>query len=62
MEPNSPAFIRACWATLTFSSALMVLNRRMFWNVRATPSAVILSGRLPVMSRPSNDTRPAVGL
>ena len=26
---------------------VMVANRRMFWNVRAMPSAVILSGRMP---------------
>ena len=34
----------------------------MFWNVRATPSAVMRSGRLPVMSSPSNRIRPMLGL
>ena len=61
-EPNSPARIRACWPTITFSTADIVANRRMFWNVRATPSAVILSGRIPVMSLPPKEMRPPVGL
>jgi hypothetical protein len=62
MEPNRPAPIRACWPTWQFSTAVMVENRRMFWNVRATPSEVILSGRQPVMSRPSKRIEPTVGL
>ena len=62
IEPNSPAFIRACWPTITFSTALIVENRRMFWNVRAMPSAVIMSGRLAVTSSPSNVIVPGVGL
>jgi hypothetical protein len=33
----------------------------MFWNVRATPSAVIWSGRLLVTSLPSKITLPSVG-
>ena len=62
IEPNRPAFIRACRPTITFSSALMVENSRMFWNVRATPSEVMMSGRLAVTSSPSKRIRPAVGL
>ena len=54
--------MRACWPTITFSSALIVANRRMFWNVLATPMAMMRSGRPPVMLRPSNSTRPKVGL
>ena len=54
--------MRACCPTITFSRALIVANKRMFWNVRATPSAMILSGRPPVMFLPSNSTRPKVGL
>jgi hypothetical protein len=34
----------------------------MFWNVRATPSAVIWSGRLRVMFSPSKAMIPCVGL
>ena len=49
IEPNSPAFMRECWPTMTFSSAVMVPKSRMFWKVRATPSAMILSGRPAVM-------------
>ena len=37
--------MRACSPTITFSSALIVENSRMFWNVRATPSEVMMSGR-----------------
>ena len=40
--------MRACWPTSTFSTALIVENRRMFWNVRAMPSVVIWSGRTAV--------------
>ena len=62
IEPNRPAFMRACCPTITFSSALIVAKSRMFWNVLATPRAMMRSGRRPVMSRPSNSTRPKVGL
>jgi hypothetical protein len=34
----------------------------MFWNVRATPSLVMMSGRVPVTSSPANSMRPIVGL
>ena len=54
--------MRACWPTMTFSTALIVANRRMFWNVRAIPSVVIRSGRVREMSWPSKVIRPIVGL
>ena len=54
--------MRACWPTITFSTALIVPNRRMFWNVRATPAAVILSGRVRVTSFSSKEMEPNVGL
>ena len=44
--------------TITFSSAVIVANRRMFWNVRATPSFMIRSGRRPVTFFPLNVMRP----
>jgi hypothetical protein len=47
---------------MTFSRAVIVPKRRMFWNVRARPAFMILSGRPPVTSAPSNMTRPSVGL
>ena len=53
--------MRECSPTITFSSAVMVPNRRMFWNVRATPALVMRSGRVRVTSRPSNAMRPADG-
>ena len=62
IEPNSPAFMRLCWPIMTFSSADIVPKRRMFWNVRAMPSFMILSGRPAVMFAPSKETRPSVGL
>ncbi len=62
IEPSSPAFMRACWPTITFSSALIVANMRMFWNVRDIPIARILSGRPRVTSLPSNTILPVVGL
>ena len=42
-------------------AALIVANRRMFWNVRAMPSAVILSGRTPSICLPSNSILPSDG-
>ena len=61
IEPKTDAFIRGCWPTSTFSSADIVPNRRMFWNVRDTPAAVIWSGRRVVTSLPSNSTDPSDG-
>ena len=34
---TGPAFMRAFWPTMQFSTAVIVANRRMFWNVRAMP-------------------------
>ena len=48
------AFRRACMPTSTFSSAVMFWKRRMFWNVRPMPRAVIACGGLPVTSSPRN--------
>ncbi len=48
--------------TSTFSTEVMVWNSRMFWNVRPTPSLVILCGGRPPTSRPANRISPAVGL
>ena len=39
----------------------MVEKRRMFWNVRAIPAFITMSGRAPVMLRPSNAIVPSVG-
>jgi len=54
--------MRACWPIITFSSALIVPNRRMFWNVRAIPAAVMRSGRRAVTSAPSKRIVPVLGL
>ena len=53
--------MRACWPIITFSSAVIVGNRRMFWNVRAIPSAMILSGRAREISSPPKLISPASG-
>ena len=37
MEAQTPPLMRLCIATMTFSSAVMLWKRRMFWNVRAIP-------------------------
>ncbi len=39
--PGTDVLCRASVPTTTFSSAVMSLNSRMFWNVRAMPSRVI---------------------
>ena len=54
--------MREFWPTITFSIELIVPNRRMFWNVRAIPSFMMMSGRLPVMLRSAKSIRPSVGL
>ncbi len=46
-----PTRMCECIATMTFSSAVIRSNSRMFWNVRASPSAAILCGGRPVTSR-----------
>ena len=54
--------MRVCMPTSTFSSAVMFWKRRMFWNVRPMPRAVIACGGFPVTSSPRNVIVPAVGL
>src|SRR6266487_3327648 len=44
---------------MTFSSTVMWMNGLSFWNVRATPSRLISSGRSRVMGQPSSSTSPA---
>ena len=61
IEPKSPARIRAWCPTITFSTAVIAPNSRMFWKVRATPCLVITSGRARVMSRSPSRIRPSVG-
>src|SRR3954452_16732051 len=51
-----------CMPTSTFSSAVMLWKRRMFWNVRPMPRSVNACGGFPVMSSFANHTRPFVGL
>ena len=61
IEPKSPARMRACWPTITFSSAVIVGKRRMFWKVRAIPIAMIRSGRACEISRSPKAIRPELG-
>ena len=53
--------MRECSPIITFSVAVIVENSRMFWNVRAIPAFITLSGRAPVMFFPSNSILPSVG-
>ena len=53
--------IRECIPIRTFSSAVMLANSRMFWNVRQMPNAVIWSGRRPSSGSPLNRTSPDSG-
>ena len=62
IEPISPARMRAWRPIITFSVAVIAPNRRMFWNVRATPRPVTTSGRERVTSRSPSRIRPVVGL
>ena len=48
--------------TRTFSSEVISLNSRMFWNVRPMPRFVIACGGLPPTYSPSKITSPLVGL
>ena len=57
-----PPCSRQCMPTSTFSSAVICMKRRMFWNVRPMPSAVIACGGLSETSTPSNTIEPEVGL
>jgi hypothetical protein len=52
MVLSIPDFSFECIATMTFSSAVMRLNRRMFWNVRAMPAEARRCGFIGVMSAP----------
>ena len=61
IEPNSPDFMRECSPIITFSVAVMVEKRRMFWNVRAIPAFITRSGRAPVMLRSPKAIVPSVG-
>ena len=44
---TEPALRCGCMATITFSSAVMRPNSRMFWKVRAMPQLAILCGGRP---------------
>ena len=38
IAPTTPERVRTWRPTITFSSAVISANRRMFWNVRAMPA------------------------
>ena len=48
VEKNSD-FVRQCRATMTFSMAVIFGKSRIFWKVRAIPSAAIWCGGSPLM-------------
>jgi hypothetical protein len=60
IEVKGPADVRQYRATITFSRAVMLLNSRMFWKVRAIPACTTLRG-LGGSTAPLKTTRPLVG-
>ena len=60
IEVNGPAVVRQYRPTITFSSAVMLPNSRMFWKVRAMPARTTLPG-FGGRTAPSKTTWPAVG-
>src|SRR5207244_1591579 len=58
---RTPARWQASRPTITFSSAVMALNRRMFWKVRAIPARVTWYALRPARDLPSRRMSPAVG-
>ena len=55
-----PTLLLASAPTRTFSRAVMDLNSRMFWKVRAIPSWVILKRFILDRGRPSKRISPLV--
>ena len=63
-QQRAPRTLVRWWAsapTITFSSAVISGNSRMFWKVRAMPSSVIWCASARPASAPSKRTCPAVG-
>ncbi|MNT79607.1 hypothetical protein D3C72_2189600 [compost metagenome] len=58
MAPNTPLRVRTWRPIITFSRAVMLWNRRMFWKVREMPASTTLCGLLIRSGLPSNITRP----
>ena len=59
MAPSTPAFVRTWRPIITFSSAERFAKSRMFWNVRAMPSAAMRSGVASTSGRPSKRNWPS---
>ena len=57
-----PYFISLCMPSLTLSSTLRLSNRRMFWNVRATPRLFTCAVVHAVCVHPVHQHRAARGL
>lgn len=60
--PSTPAQVRMWRPIITFSIALRLANRRMFWNVRARPACATSCGFLPDMDAPLNVQLPSSGM
>src|SRR5437763_2004543 len=58
---STPARLRTSCPTMTFSSAVIALKSRMFWNVRAIPAFVTWWGLRPTIGLPSSRISPEVG-
>jgi hypothetical protein len=60
-DVSAPELVRQYRPTITFSSAVMLANSRMFWNVRAIPALTTARG-FGASGVPANRTSPLVGL
>jgi hypothetical protein len=61
MAPSTPARVRTWRPTMTFSSAVMLPNRRMFWKVRAMPRSAAWCGASATSGAPSKTKPPPSG-
>ena len=61
MPLNRPQWMELCMPILTLSSTLRLLNRRMFWKVRAMPALLTCTVFMLWVSTPSSRTVPRVG-
>ena len=59
--PSRLVRCRASVPTTTFSSAVISLKSRMFWNVRAMPSCVMACREALANGLPSSSTWPELG-
>ncbi len=60
--PTRPEWVRMWRPTITFSSAVISANSRMFWNVRAMPALATSWTALGLYGLPPNSKVPESGV